>query len=265
METRITDQGLCLDEYSQNDHYSDVHYKRAIGELPEMESSKAIANLLAERIETGESILDIGCGAGHYLRSLLRVIQVPFSYTGVDPYEVFLDKAKRAWASQESASFFLGWVHDLPLENKSFDFVMCNNVLTHIPNIIKPLGELIRVCRKQLIIRTPIYGMSYRIQLVYNKTWWQYTDVTPDREFDENGDPRAFSYFDIHSKEYFTSAIKRHAPDAKITYIPDDQFDSEMIESSANTEHSPVATRIVGGHQATGCILLPHNFVVIEF
>ena len=66
-------------------------------------------------------------------------------------------------------------------------------------NLLKPISELIRVCRKELIIRTPIYDMSYRIQLVYNKSWWQYTDVAPEEEFDENGNPRAFSYFDIHS------------------------------------------------------------------
>ena len=33
--------------------------------------------------------------------------------------------------------------------------------------------------------------------------------MKPDNEFDKNGNPRAYSFFNIHSKDYFLSQIKK--------------------------------------------------------
>ena len=260
---RLNQYQLCLDEYEKNETFSDVYYKRATGELPEMECSKAVAAILSGYVKSEESILDVGCGAGHYYRSLKNKITVPFRYTGVDPYQILLDKARKAWESETEVSFRLADIHSLPFEDDSFDYVMCNNVITHIPDIRKPLGELIRVASKRIIIRTPIYDKSYRIQLVYSNDWWPYTDVVPEDEFDENGQPRAFSYFDIHSQEFFTSVIKSHLPNANISYTKDDNFDAENLNESANKEGMIQPTRVIDGMQVSGCIILPHHFVEI--
>lgn len=264
MKNRINSEGLCCDEYESNETYSEVHYKRAIGELPEMECSKAIASLLAPIVLEDECILDVGCGGGHYLRSFKNKINVPFRYEGIDPYPIFLNKAIKAWKNDASASFQLGWVHELPQNDKSVDYTICCNVLTHLPKLLKPITELIRVTRKRVIIRHPISDKSYRIQLVYNNEWWPYTDVEAHNEFDELGQPRAFSYFDIHSKSYFTSLIQKVAPHAKISYIEDNMFDSAAINRSNQTEKSINATQVINGMQVTGCILLPHYFVCID-
>lgn len=56
MSSRLTAEGLCLDEYSANDAYAAVHFKRAVGELPEMESAKAVARLVTDRIEAEQSL-----------------------------------------------------------------------------------------------------------------------------------------------------------------------------------------------------------------
>src|SRR5689334_220306 len=68
--------------WSKDDHYGEVLYKRAIGEFPEMESSKALAKTVKGIFHPGESLLDVGCGAGHYLRSLRREIGPDILYTG---------------------------------------------------------------------------------------------------------------------------------------------------------------------------------------
>lgn len=261
---RINQYGLCLDEYEGNETFSEGYYKRAIGEMPEMECSKAIASILSKYVRDNESILDVGCGTGHYYRSLKKRLKVQFTYTGVDPYKILLDKAREAWKDEKTVSFELADIHDLPYEDESFDYVICCNVITHIPNIRRPIGELIRVANKKIIIRTPIFDKSYRIQFVYNNKWYKYTNVKPGDEFDENGMPRAFSYFDIHSQDFFTSVIKRHLPSAKINYIKDDKFDADNINRSAETEGMIEPTRVIDGMQISGCIILPHYFVEIS-
>ena len=63
--------------------------------------------------------------------------------------------------------------------------------------------------------------MSYKIQLVYKKNWWKNTNVKAKEEFDDNGNPRAFSYFNILSKDFLKETIKDLEPKVKISLIKD--------------------------------------------
>jgi len=264
MTSRLTDEGLCLDEYSSNETYASVHFKRAVGELPEMECSKAMARLVAERMPANGDILDVGCGAGHYLRSFKNAISLPFQYVGIDYYPILLEKAAQAWGNEPTASFRQASIFDMPVEDGEFDIATCSNLLMHLPSIVKPMSELIRASRKWVLVRTMIGDRSYRIQEVLSKQWWAFTDVAAEQEFDDEGQPRSFSYENIYSKEYFTGVIRRFAPDARITYIKDDQYQPQNIQQSADTEGLVNATRIIDGMQVFGYIILPYTFVVIE-
>ena len=64
-------------------------------QLPEMESSKALAKILKKQIFENDNVLDVGCGCGHYLKSLLSEIGVPFKYTGVDATNYYIELAKK--------------------------------------------------------------------------------------------------------------------------------------------------------------------------
>jgi ubiquinone/menaquinone biosynthesis C-methylase UbiE len=264
LENRIDLNNMCLDEYEENTANRDIYYKRATGALPEMECSKALAQILANHVKSGQSILDVGCAVGHYYRSLKNQVKVEFKYTGVDPYPILIDKAKEAWADEKNVSFQLGNIFDLPFNDDSFDYIICNNVILHLSDIVKPIGELMRVARKKAIIRHNLYDKSYRIQFVYNDKWWPYTDVKPEDEFDSKGEPRAFSYFNIHSFDYFNGVIHKHSPSAKINYIKDDKFSAEKINSSAKKENFIEPTQVIDNMQVSGCIILPHYFVEIN-
>ena len=127
MTSKFDPDGLWLNEYASNEKLSDVYFKRATGALPEMESSKAVAKLIASRMRPDERVLDVGCGSAHYLRSLRREISFGFHYVGVDYHEMFLNKARRAWSNEATASFRLGSVFDLPTSDGEFDIVMLHN------------------------------------------------------------------------------------------------------------------------------------------
>ena len=145
-----------------------------------------------------------------------------------------------------------------------FDITFCSNVLLHLPGIKKPLEELLKVTRKKLILRTVVYDVSYKIQLVYNNKWWKYTNVRPIDEFDEKGNPRSFSYFNIHSKDYLISLIKKIAPRAKIKFIKDNKFSAKNILKSRKNEKRPLATNVVNGEQYSGCLMQPHYFIIVS-
>lgn len=264
MTTEFTPDGLCLDEYASNQSLAEVYFKRAVGQLPEMECAKAIAKIVAQRIQPGDTILDVGCGAGHYLRSFKRFVPVPFKYVGIDYSPIFLAKAEQAWKNEPIAGFRQGSIFELPVSDREFDIVVCSNLIMHLPGIVKPVGELILASRRLVIIRTMIGDRSFHIQEVYSNKWWPYTDVSSGDEFDDNGKPRAYSYENIYSMDYFSGVIHRHAPTARIDYIEDDQFDAENIQRSAETEGLVNATRMIEGKQVFGYIILPYMFVIID-
>src|SRR5438876_5752222 len=144
------------DGWRNRSDYAATFYKRATGELPEMECSKAAAELLKSHARSGDKILDVGCGGGHYLRSFRRLLEVHFSYTGLDATPAFLEIAEQAWAGSKDVAFQLGDIYALPFKDDEFDIVVCNDVLYHLPSIVKPVSELLRVARRFVQLRTLI-------------------------------------------------------------------------------------------------------------
>jgi len=252
------------DEWLKRVDYAETFFKRAKGLLPEMESGKAVAHLLAGKIHEGDSLLDVGCGAGHYLRSLLDRIEVSFNYTGVDVTSQFIDAAERAWGGDSRAQFQVGDIFDLPFPDKEFDIVMCNNVLLHLPVVVKPVEELLRVARRFVFIRTLIGEKSFRIQEVFSKATWPFSEIPVEEEFDDSGEPVSFGFENIYSKEYFESVLRRANPQVDIEFMEDTFFDAEAINRSAETEGLPNATRAINGMQVLGYIIMPWYFVLVR-
>ena len=45
----VNKYGNCLEEYKDNKNNAEIYYKRAIGKLPEMEVSKALAKIIGKK------------------------------------------------------------------------------------------------------------------------------------------------------------------------------------------------------------------------
>ena len=255
----------CLEEISTNKNYSEVFYKRAIGQYPEMETAKAMAKMLAKIVKNGDKVADIGCGCGHFYRSLKKKIKKEFYYYGVDPYDIYLKKAKKAWKYEKNVYFKKGNILKIPYQKNEFEVVYSSNVLIHIPQSELAIKELMRIAKKKLIIRTVVYDYSYKIQLVYNKKWWKYTKVNPVDEFDIEGNPRSFAYYNILSFDYIKAIVKKINKNAKVKFIKDNFYSKKNINISAKKEKREVPTKIFGGEQVSGAILQPHYFIIITF
>ena len=54
-KSKIDIHGLCLNEYENNYNNAKVYFDRATGKKPEMEVSKAIANLIKKKIKNNDN------------------------------------------------------------------------------------------------------------------------------------------------------------------------------------------------------------------
>ena len=243
-----------LDEV-EGARYGDVLLRRAVGELPEMESSKAVAARLKNIARPQDRILDVGCGAGHYLRSLRRELPFGFQYTGVDATASYVGLASQAFAGASMTNFVTGDIYVLPFADASYDLVMSNNLVHHLPSIRKPLHELCRVARRYLTVRTLVGERSFRIQDVHGS----------GDEFDEEGEPHGFHYFNIYSKSYLGHLLGEIPNARSWRVVPDRDFDKARIMEAATVQKdAPDVTLVIGDWQVNGYVLQPWVFVEVE-
>ena len=98
--------------------------------------SRYIADRFGDALQP--SLLDVGCD-----RALLRDLLPLESYTGVDmggtpDLQLNLEKVER-----------------LPFDDRSFDAVVCSDVLEHLDNLHHVFSELVRVARRSLLVSLP--------------------------------------------------------------------------------------------------------------
>lgn len=252
----------CYDVSKRNKNYLSVSVKRSKGILPDMEVAKAYSKIINKIKKKDISILDVGCLSGHFNKTFERYLKKKFTYTGIDPWKIHIDAAKKIWKNSFNTSFKLGWAQKIPFKNSNFDIVICSNVLTHIPEIKKPLKEMIRTAKKFLILRTPVHDKSYRIQMVLNSKWFKYTKIKPENEFDKNGNPKVYEYYDVHSFDYLKATIKKISPKCKIKFIKDTYFSKKNIQNKKEKKLNK--TIIINGQQVSDLLILPHYFVIVE-
>jgi arsenite methyltransferase len=115
-----------------------------------VESFAGVANPFAlGRLEPGERVLDVGCGAGTDSLVAAQMVGPEGSVTGIDMTPEILAKARRA--AEELAAgnveFLEGDAERLPFADESFDVVISNGVIDLIPDKDAVFSEIYRVLR----------------------------------------------------------------------------------------------------------------------
>jgi len=244
--------------WNKDKEYGKYFYKMSTGQLPNMFCAEAAAYIIKKIYKSGSTILDVGCGAGHYLRSLRERVDKEINYTGVDFSPGYIKLAQKAFGS--SAKFAVGSIQEIPFESKRFDIVMANNIILHVPPTPeKAFKELLRVSKKYVIIRTLFGQRNYITQEVLTNSDFKINK--PDTAlFKPDGTPMSFNYFNLYTEEYFRGLIKKLAPKAKLTIIKDlsyKKFDNTKATRSTGT-------KVVNRLQISGNLLLDWRFILVE-
>ena len=101
-------------------------------------------------IEPGETVLDIGCGAGMDLMLAARRTGSSGYVIGVDMTPLMLELAKRGALKAglwENVEVRRGMAEELPVESDSVDIVISNGVLNLSPDKDRAFREVYRVLR----------------------------------------------------------------------------------------------------------------------
>jgi len=100
-------------------------------------------------IKKGDTVLDLGSGAGNDVFIASRTVGESGKVIGLDMTEAMIDKANsnKKKLGITNAEFILGEIEEMPLQNASIDVVLSNCVLNLVPDKAKAFQEIYRVLK----------------------------------------------------------------------------------------------------------------------
>jgi SAM-dependent methyltransferase len=100
-------------------------------------------------IKKGDTVVDLGCGAGNDIFVALPFAGKNGKLIGIDFTEEMLEKANRNKEKLEieNVEFKLGEIEDLPLEDNTADVIISNCVLNLVPDKEKAFSEIYRTLK----------------------------------------------------------------------------------------------------------------------
>jgi len=130
----------------------DLGYPSELARVPE-ETARSFAGVANPfslgRIERGQVVLDLGCGAGTDLLVAAQMVGPEGRAIGVDMTPAMLDRARLSALAMGLANVVLheSLIESLPLPDGSVDVVISNGVIDLVPDKDAVFSELDRVLR----------------------------------------------------------------------------------------------------------------------
>ena len=158
LKSEIKKTYACVSEQPETDFIvptgrawaEDLGYPAELAAVPEsaVESFAGVANPWElGRLETGERVLDLGCGAGTDTLVAAQMVGPAGRVVGIDMTPEMLAKARAAAAELGAANVELleAEAERLPFPDGSFDVVISNGVIDLIPDKDAVFAEIFRV------------------------------------------------------------------------------------------------------------------------
>ena len=109
-------------------------------------------------IPEGAQVLELGCGTAGMWTGHDDLIDVCGSLILTDLSEGMLSAARENIGERENVVFALTDIQDIPYEDDSFDIVIANSMLYHVPDMEKGLREVKRVLKDNGVFYCATYG-----------------------------------------------------------------------------------------------------------
>lgn len=144
-----------------------LYAERCRQEAEEMTCHAQAARILSQYAKAGETLLDVGCGAGYFYHSVQKQ-QIGVRYEGIDASSLLVKLGQDIMPEYGLRKDAL---RNLRIEDMSgeADHIMCLNVLTNLDNYHRPLERMLRMARRTVILRESLWDEPSRYQYVRDR------------------------------------------------------------------------------------------------
>ncbi len=145
MMSRMNDTTVVKQQYSTADNLNtriSIHDKYSINKM-------GFGNWILSnyRLEEGMKVLELGCGTGSIWKNQASVIRLCSKLILSDFSEGMVETAKNNIGDHPNVEYRVLDIQEIPYENNTFDMVIANMMLYHVPDINKALYEVRRVLK----------------------------------------------------------------------------------------------------------------------
>ena len=111
-------------------------------------------------------ILELGCGTGDMWKKQIHLLDNVSELVLTDFSSGMLQTAKDTLAEYKHISYNVVDIQDIPYEDNSFDIVIANMMLYHVPDIHKGLSEVRRVLKSDGAFYCATYGENGIVEYI---------------------------------------------------------------------------------------------------
>lgn len=179
-------------------------------------------------------ILELGCGTGDIWKSNLQRLDKSVTLCLTDFSENMVSAVKETFGEQDFISYGVVNIEDIPYVADSYDIVIANMMLYHVPDLQKGLSEVWRVLSEDGCFYCATYGENGIMPFIAGLLReYGVTDTTNKNFTLQNGCEIL--------KEHFTEVRRLDYADSLVVTDVDDMLD--YIESLANMSQAAAVGR----------------------
>lgn len=109
--------------------------------------ARRLAVMNALNLQVGNTVLDVGCGAGHLIQDIGLAVGARGKALGLDPSASQLEAAKRRCGKLANTRFLCGLADQVDLPNATCDAIASIQTLDYIQDVDASLAEVVRLLK----------------------------------------------------------------------------------------------------------------------
>lgn len=203
-------------------------------------------------IKPGMKILELGCGSGSLWKGHLSTIEMCEKVVISDFSEGMVGEAEKNIGKLHNVEYRVIDIQDIPYEDDTFDVVIANYMLYHVPDIQKAISEVSRVLKKDGVFYAGTTGEVGPFETV---TGWLGMDLVFENTFSlENGADSLAPFFGSISVFHYQDSLEITNPDDLLDYI----YSGMKFKEVCHLSREEVG-QILAKHMEDGIIRLPKD------
>ncbi len=208
------------------------------------------------QIEEGMSVLELGCGTGSMWAGHEDLIRKCGRLVLTDLSESMLEEAGRTLGDVADIEYAVVDIQQIPYPDRSFDVVIANMMLYHVPELDKALQEVRRVLRPGGVFYCATFGengMMEYIESLFSEYHVSQPHLYPFTL--QNGQEKLQAYFEEVQRFNYEDALAVTDLDDLLDYIGSLQGLSDLQRLSRET-----VRRVLEAHTKDGVLYVPKEY-----